>query len=127
MAKLRVFKTTKNPNPRAHHLFGIDFVIFNFIRYIFIGVPFRCFSVKASKDKKRKYFNFSVQDNDNMYHGFCFSAKKYNLFNKIQNDNTSNGVEIKRFRSSDINDDIIVNDFICVKRTEVNLKERSSM
>ena len=81
--------------------------------------------LKLSKDKKRKHFNFSVQDNDNMYRGVCFSTEKYNLFSEIANDNTSNGIEIKPFRSSEINDDIMVNDFISVKKTEVNFERLS--
>ena len=56
-----------------------------------------------------------------MDRGVCFS-KKYNFFSEIANDNTSNGIEIRRFRSSDINDDIIVNDFTSVKRNEVNFE-----
>ena len=78
-----------------------------------------------SKDKPRKYFNFSVQDTGNMYRGVCFSTKKCNLFSEISNDNTSNGCEIKRFRSSDTNDDIIANDFTSVKRTEVNFERKT--
>ena len=78
-----------------------------------------------SKDEKRKYFNFSVQDTGNMYHGVCFSTEKYNLFSEISNDNTTNGIEIRRFRSSDSNDDIIANDFTSVKRIEVNFKRKT--
>ena len=59
-----------------------------------------------------------------MDRGVCFS-KKCNLFSEIANDNTSNGIEIRRFRSSDINDDIIVNDFTSVKRTEVNFEKKT--
>ena len=59
-----------------------------------------------------------------MDRGVCFS-KKYNLFSEIANDNTSNGIEIRRFRSSNINDDIIVNDFTSVKRTEVNFEKKT--
>ena len=60
-----------------------------------------------------------------MYRGVCFSAEKYNLLSEIENDNTSNGIEIKRFRSSDINDDIIVNDFPSGKRTDVNFERKT--
>ena len=60
-----------------------------------------------------------------MDRGGCFSAEKYNLFSEIANDNTSNGIEVRRFRSSDINDDIIVNDFTSVKRTEVNFEKKT--
>ena len=60
-----------------------------------------------------------------MYHGVCFSAEKQNLFSDMANDNTSNGIGIKRFRRSDINEDIIVNDFTSVKRTEVNFERKT--
>ena len=60
-----------------------------------------------------------------MYRGVCFSAEKHNLFSEMANDNTSNGIGIKRFRSSDINEDIIVNDFTSVKRTEVNFERKT--
>ena len=59
-----------------------------------------------------------------MDRGVCFS-KKCNLFSEIANENTSNGIEIRRFRSSDINDDIMVNDFTSVKRTEVNFEKKT--
>ena len=59
-----------------------------------------------------------------MDRGVSFS-KKCNLFSEIANNNTSNGIEIRRFRSSDINDDIIVNDFTSVKRTEVNFEKKT--
>ena len=73
--------------------------------------------LELSKDKTRKYFNFTVQDDDNMYCGVCFSAEKCSMFSEIANDNTSNSIEIKHFQSSDINDDIIVN-FTSIKKTE---------
>ena len=60
-----------------------------------------------------------------MYRGVCFSAERYNLFSEIANDNTTNGIEIKRFRSSDINDDIIVNGFTSVKRTELSFERKT--
>ena len=60
-----------------------------------------------------------------MYRGVCFSLEKHNLFSEIANDNTGNGIEIKRFKSSNINDDIIVNDFNFVKRTEVNFERKT--
>ena len=60
-----------------------------------------------------------------MYRGVYFSAEKHNLFSEIANDNSSNGIEIKRFRSSDNNEDIIVNNFISIKRTEVNFERKT--
>ena len=60
-----------------------------------------------------------------MYRWVYFSAEKHNFFSEIANDNTSNGIEIKRFRISDINEDVIMNDFTSVKRTEVYFERKT--
>ena len=60
-----------------------------------------------------------------MYGGVCFSVDEHNLFSEIANGNTSNAVEIKRFRNSDNHEDIIVNDFTSIKRTEVNFERKT--
>ena len=79
-----------------------------------------------SKDKKRRYFNFSIQNDDTLHRGVClFSPEKHRLFNDIINDSSHSGIEIKRFRSSDNNTDIIVNDFSSVKKTELNFEKKT--
>ena len=78
-----------------------------------------------SKDKKRRYFNFSIQNDDTLHRGVCFSPEKHRLFNGIINDSSHSGIEIKRFRSSDNNNDIIVNDFLPVKKTELNFERKT--
>ena len=78
--------------------------------------------IKVSKDKKRRYSNFSIQNDDTLHWGVCFSSEKHRLFNDTINDSSHSGTEIKRFHSSDNNNDIIVNDFSSVKKTEFNLK-----
>ena len=42
---------------------------------------------------------------------FVFSPEKHALFNDISKDDSNTGIEIKRFQSSENNEDIIVNDF----------------
>ena len=81
--------------------------------------------IKVSKDKKRRYFNFSIQNDDTLHRGVCFSPEKYRLFNNIINDSSHSGIEIKSFRSNDNNNDIIVNDFSSVKKTELNFERKT--
>ena len=45
------------------------------------------------------------------YIGVCFSPKKHRLFSDIVKDGDNFGIETKRFRTSDNNNDIIFNDF----------------
>ena len=47
------------------------------------------------------------------------------MFNDIINDSSHTGTEIKRFRSSDNNSDIIVNYFSSVKKTELNFERKA--
>ena len=83
-------------------------------------------SVKVSKDKKKRYFNFSIQNNDRLHCGVCFSPERHQLFNDIINNSCHSGIEIKRFRSSDNNHDVIVNDFSSVKKTGINFERKTS-
>ena len=57
-----------------------------------------------------------------MYRGVFFSSEKHILFNDISKDGNNTGIEIKWFRSSENNEDIIVNDFSSVRNTELNLE-----
>ena len=45
------------------------------------------------------------------YIGMCFFPEKQRLFSDIVQDSDNSGIEIKRFRTSDNNNDIIFNDF----------------
>ena len=78
-----------------------------------------------SKDKKGRYFNFSIQNDDTLYRGVCFSLEKHQLFNIIINDSSHFSIEIKRFRCSDNNNDIIVNDFSSIKKSELNSERKT--
>ena len=81
-------------------------------------------SVTLYKDRKRKYFNFAIQNDSSIYQGVCFSPEIYAFFNDISKDDNNTGVEIKRFRSSKNNEDKIVNDFSSVKKTQVNFERK---
>ena len=59
-----------------------------------------------------------------MYPGVCFSPEKHALFNDISKDNNNAGIETKRFRSSETNEYVIVNDFSSVKKTELDFERR---
>ena len=61
---------------------------------------------KFSKDKKRNYFTFAIQNDNSMYQGVCFSVEKHALFNDVSKDVNSTGIKLKRFRSSENNEDI---------------------
>ena len=76
--------------------------ISNLFRFIFIRIPFRGLTIKLSKDKKRKYFNFAIQNYNSMYWGVCFSSEKHALFNDISKDNNNIGIEINSFMTETV-------------------------
>ena len=59
-----------------------------------------------------------------MYPGVCFSPEKHALFNDISKDNNNAGIETKRFRSSETNEYVIINDFSSVKKTELDFESK---
>ena len=60
-----------------------------------------------------------------MYQVFVFPPEKHALFNDISKDDNNTWIEIKRFRSSENNEeDIIINDFSSVKKTELNFERK---
>ena len=81
--------------------------------------------IKVSKDKNRRYFNLSIQNDDTLHQGVCFSSEKHRLFNDIINDTYHSGIEIKGFRSSGNNNVIITNDFPFVKKIELNFEKNT--
>ena len=81
--------------------------------------------IKLSKEKKRRYFNFLIQNDDTVHRGVCFSPEKHRLFPDIINDSSNSSIATKRFRSSDNNNDIIINDFSSVKKTEFTFERKT--
>ena len=59
-----------------------------------------------------------------MYQGVCFFPEKHALFNDISKDDNNTGIDIKRFRSSENNEDIFINDFSSVKKIEANFERK---
>ena len=105
---------------------SLTYFIFNVLfRCICIWVSFGGNSDKGVQRKEKKIFNFSIQNDDTLHRGVCFSPEKHRLLNDIRNDSSHSGLEMKRFRSSDNNNEIIVNDFSSVKKTELNFERKT--
>ena len=105
---------------------SLTYFIFNLLfRCICIWVSFGGDSDKGVQRQKRIYFNFSIQNDDTQHRGICFSPEKHWLFNDIINDSSHSGIEIKRFRYSDNNNEITVNDFSSVKKTELDFERKT--
>ena len=81
--------------------------------------------IQVSKDKKRRYFNFSIQNDDTLHRGVCFSPEKRRLFNDIIRDSSSSGFEITNFRSSKDNNNIIANNHSSIKKTELSFERKT--
>ena len=71
--------------------------------------------IKTSKDQKRKFFNFTMTDDVTSHRGVCFSPEKHKLFSNIAQEQSNNGLEIKRFKIAPQNQDIIITDFTSKK------------
>ena len=80
--------------------------------------------MKFSKHRKKTYFSFSVQHENELHMGACFSPEKNCLFEKIANDNSDSGTEIKQFEFEDNDSDIIVNDLTSVKSTDLSFTHK---
>ena len=59
-----------------------------------------------------------------MYRGVWFSAEKHALFNDISKDENNTGMETKQFRSTENNENLIVNDFSSDKKTEPDFERK---
>ena len=55
----------------------------------------------------------------------CFFLEKHRLSIDIDKDSANSGIEFKRFCSRDNKNDIIVNDFTSVTKTEVNFERKT--
>lgn len=69
--------------------------------------------VSPSKDRKRKYFHFTLQTEKDAKRVVCFSPEKHRLIAKINKE--KQGCEIKKFRLND-KDEIMVGDYSSVKQ-----------
>ena len=69
-----------------HHLYKI-YLDSSLSRYLSDVSP-----VKLSKDKKIKYFNLAIQNDNCMYLGACLSQEKQVLFNDIYKGDNNTGI-----------------------------------
>ena len=106
---------------------SLIYFIFNLLfRFIFIcGYLSEVSPIKVSKGKKRRYFNFSKQNDDTLHGCICFSQEKHRLFNGTISDSSHSNFEIEHCRSSDDSNDVIVNDFSSVTKTELNFERKT--
>ena len=59
-----------------------------------------------------------------MCRGVCFSLEKHAQFNDISKEDNNTDIEIKWFQSSKNSEDIIVNDFSTVLKSEVDFERK---
>ena len=69
-----------------HHLYKI-YLDSSLSRYLSDVSP-----LKLSKDKKIKYFNLAIQNDNCMYLGACLSQEKHALFNDIYKGDNNTGI-----------------------------------
>ena len=73
-----------------------------------------------NNDRKRSYFHFDLQTEDDETTVVSFSLEKHKLLEKIQNQDT--GCESKRFRLNSKNE-IIKNDYTSVREVQPNFQK----
>jgi len=79
--------------------------------------------VKVSrKDRKRKYFEFSLIQNDATKRAVCFSPEKHELISEIEKEQA--GCELRKAKVSASND-IMITDFTSVRKTKINFPKES--
>ena len=81
--------------------------------------------VKLARDKKRKYFHFTLKTESSENRTVCFSPEKHRLLSSICD--SKGACEIKRFSKSGSNDDIIVNYYSAIKRTKLDFTPSDTM
>ena len=74
----------------------------------------------SSEDRKRKYFNFYLQTEDDEMRVVSFSPEKHKLLQKIEHNNT--GCELKKFRYSDKHE-IIINHNTLVREIQPTFRK----
>ena len=80
-------------------------------------------TVSPSKDRKRCYFEFTLQAVDKCHRVICFSPEKHKLVSKLANSDKETGIEIKKFRAND-KDEILIGDYSSVKRTTLHYQKK---
>ena len=78
-------------------------------------------AVSPSRDRKSKYFQFTLQTKDEERRVVSFSPEKHKLLSKIQAKNTN--CELRKCRSNS-KEEIIINDFTSVKEIEKTFEKK---
>ena len=78
-------------------------------------------TVSPSRDRKSKYFQFTLQTKDEERRVVSFSPEKHKLLSKIQAKNTN--CELRKCRSNS-KEEIIINDFTSVKEIEKTFEKK---
>ena len=73
-----------------------------------------------NNDRKRSYFHFDLQTEDDETREVSFSPEKHKLLEKIQNQDT--GCELKRFHLNSKNE-IIINGYTSVREVQPNFQK----
>ena len=73
-----------------------------------------------NNDRKRSYFHFHLQTEDDETRVVSFSPEKHKFLEKIQNEDT--GCEFKKFRF-DSKNEIIINDYTSVREVQPNFRK----
>ena len=87
-------------------------LLFHIFKFICIWSSLEGACNKIRKKIKRKESDLTSRFKVMKYYtGVCFFPEKQRLFSDIVQDSDNSGIEIKRFRTSDNNNNIIFNDF----------------
>ena len=78
-------------------------------------------TVSPSRDRKSKYFQFTLQTKDEERRVVSFSPEKHKILSKIQAKNTN--CELRKCRSNS-KEEIIINDFNSVKEIEKTFEKK---
>ena len=78
---------------------------------------------RLQKIKKGRFFNFTMTDDITSHRGVCFSPEMHKLFSNIAQEQSNNGLEIKRFKISPQKQYIIITDFTSAKKTELTFEK----
>ena len=64
-----------------------------------------------------------MTDDVTSHRGVCFSPEKHKLFSNIAQEQSDNGLEIKRFKIAPQNQNIIITDFTSAKKTDLTFEK----
>ena len=81
--------------------------------------------VNLAKNRKTKYFNFTIQTEEDIHNCVSFSPEKRDLLVNISNESSEHiVVEIKKFKPSTESNDLQVTDFTKINKRKLEFKPR---